>query len=128
MKPLLLAIVCAWMLHAEDPGVFAIRNARVVPVKGPALEHATVVVRRGLIEAVGANVTPPADAWIIEGEGLTVYPGLIDALSTVGLAEAPARPITGAGAGGATTPTAATPATPAAPPARRGTFPSDGCR
>jgi imidazolonepropionase-like amidohydrolase len=118
MKPLLLAIVCAWMLHAEDPGVFAIRNARVVPVKGPALEHATVVVRKGLIEAVGANVTPPADAWIIEGEGLTVYPGLIDALSTVGLAEAPARPITGAGAGGATTPTAATPATPAAPPAR----------
>jgi imidazolonepropionase-like amidohydrolase len=110
MKPLLLAIVCAWMLHAEDPGVFAIRNARVVPVKGPALEHATVVVRKGLIEAVGANVTAPADAWIIEGDGLTVYPGLIDALSTVGLAEAPAVRPTGA----ATTPTA----TPAAPPAR----------
>ena len=115
MKPLLLAIVCAWMLHAEDPGVFAIRNARVVPVKGPALEHATVVVRKGLIEAVGANVTPPADAWIIDGDGLTVYPGLIDALSTVGLAEAPARPT---GAGAATTPSPATPATPAAPPAR----------
>ena len=27
----------------------------------------------------------PADAWVIEGEGLTVYPGLIDALSTVGM-------------------------------------------
>jgi hypothetical protein len=114
MKPLLLAIVCAWMLHAEDPGVFAIRNARVVPVKGPALEHATVVVRKGLIEAVGANVTAPADAWIIEGDGLTVYPGLIDALSTVGLAEAPAARPTGGGG----TPTAATAATPAAPPAR----------
>jgi hypothetical protein len=117
MKPLLLAIVFAWVLHAEDPGVFAIRNARVVPVKGPALEHATVVVRKGLIEAVGANVTPPADAWIIEGDGLTVYPGLIDALSTVGLAEAPARPA-GAGTGGGTTPSPATSATPAASPAR----------
>ena len=108
MKPLLLAIVFAWALHAEDPGVFAIRNARVVPVKGPALDHATVVVRKGLIEAVGANVTAPADAWIIEGDGLTVYPGLIDALSTVGLAETPAARPTG--------PTTA--AAPATPPAR----------
>jgi imidazolonepropionase-like amidohydrolase len=114
MKPLLLAFVSAWALHAQDPGVFAIRNARVVPVQGPALEHATVVVRKGLIEAVGANVTPPADAWIIEGDGLTVYPGLVDALSTVGLGDAPARPA-GAGAG---TAAPALPATPAAPPAR----------
>jgi len=44
----------------------------------------TVVVRDGLIEAVGENVTVPTGAWVVDGEGLTVYPGLIDALSTVG--------------------------------------------
>jgi len=44
-----------------------------------------VVVRNGLIEAVGENVQVPADAWVVDGEGMTVYPGLIDALSTVGM-------------------------------------------
>lgn len=79
---------------AEAPPVLAIRNARVIPVSGPILPRATVVVRNGLIEAVGPNVTPPADAWVIEGEGLNVYPGLIDALSTAGLP--PPAPPTGA--------------------------------
>jgi dihydroorotase-like cyclic amidohydrolase len=37
-----------------------------------------VVVRNGLIEAVGENVAVPSDAMLVEGEGLTVYPGLID--------------------------------------------------
>ena len=50
-----------------------------------------MVVRDGLIEAVGANVAVPADAWVIEGDGLTVYPGLIDALSTLGIPQ-PATP------------------------------------
>ncbi len=54
-------------------------------VSGPPLENGTVLVRDGVIEAVGANVTPPADAWVIEGKGLTVYPGLVDAMSTLGL-------------------------------------------
>ena len=51
---------------------------------GPVIAKGTVVVRNGLIEAVGENVAVPADALVVEGEGLTVYPGLIDSLSTVG--------------------------------------------
>ena len=51
-----------------------------------------MVLRDGLIEAVGEDVTIPADAWVIEGEGLTVYPGLIDALSTWGIPGAAPRP------------------------------------
>ena len=64
----------------------------MVTVSGPALKRATVVVRDGLIEDVGENVTVPADAWVIEGEGLTVYPGLIDALSDWGIPETPLPP------------------------------------
>src|SRR5688572_30351715 len=101
--------------HAEDPGAFAIRNARIVPVSGPAIDNGTVVVSNGLITAVGASVEVPADAWVIDGKGLTVYPGLIDALTDLGLtpAAAPgggggggaaARPVGGGGGGAQATP------------------------
>ncbi len=109
-----LALVFASFVYAEAPGVIAIRNARVVTVSGPTLDKATVVVRDGLIQDVGQNVSVPADAWIIEGEGLTVYPGLIDALGTIGIAEAtPATTTAAAGRGGRQN----APATPAAPTA-----------
>ena len=99
-KALLLLLVAALAaMGAEGPQVFAIRNARIVRVSGPPIENGTVVLRDGLIEAVGANVTPPADAWIIEGKGLTVYPGLIDALSTWGIPAA-ATPVAAAASGG----------------------------
>jgi len=75
--------------RAEEPASFAIRNARVVPVSGPVLERGTVVMRRGLLTAVGVDAAIPADARVIEGQGLTVYPGLIDALTDVGLKATP---------------------------------------
>jgi imidazolonepropionase-like amidohydrolase len=66
------------------PPHFAITGARIVTVSGPVIERGTVVVRDGVIQAVGANVRVPADAWVIDGAGLTVYPGLIDAFTTLG--------------------------------------------
>jgi hypothetical protein len=79
-------------MYAGPPTALAIRDARIVTVSGPVIEKGTVLVRDGLIEAVGANVAIPADAWIVEGETLTVYPGLIDALSTVGMPDATPAP------------------------------------
>ncbi len=115
-----LLFLAAGVLCAATPSVIAIRNARVVPVGGPAIARGTVVVRNGLIEDVGANVAIPADAWVIEGEGLTVYPGLIDALSTFGIPDAaPATPTGGFRGGGQQTPTtSATQQASATPPAR----------
>lgn len=69
---------------ALKPHVFAITNARVFAESGKVLDRATVVVRDGVIDAVGADVKVPADAVVIEGEGLTVYPGFIDGLSNWG--------------------------------------------
>ncbi len=70
-----------------EPRYFAITNARIVRVSDPVIESGTVVIAKGLIQAVGATVTIPPEAWVIDGKGLTVYPGLIDAGSTVGLGE-----------------------------------------
>ena len=123
MKRLLLLVALSGAVSAvcgDTPGPIAIRNARIIPVSGPAIARGTVVVRNGLIEAAGANVTVPTDAWIVEGEGLTVYPGLIDALSTLGLPDA-APVATGGGRGqgapAGNVPTV-TPTAPATPPAR----------
>src|SRR5436190_989125 len=66
------------------PDVYAITNARIVPVSSPAIERGTLVVRNGIIAAVGANVPVPADARTIDGAGLTVYPGFIDAYGSLG--------------------------------------------
>ncbi|HKG62031.1 MAG TPA: amidohydrolase family protein [Pyrinomonadaceae bacterium] len=70
-------------------GTFAIRNARIVTVSGPDIENGTVVIRDGKIEAVGTNVSVPAGAQTIDGRGLSVYPGMIDAGTNMGLVEVP---------------------------------------
>jgi len=64
---------------------YAITNARVVTVAGPVIDRGTVVIRDGLIVAVGADVPAPADARVIDGTGLTVYPGLIDSGTALGM-------------------------------------------
>jgi len=80
-----------------EPQYFAIRGAKVVPVSGPAIEDATVVVARGVILAVGGKDVPiPADALVIEGKGFIVYPGLFDSFTDVGLSSVPA-PASGEG-------------------------------
>jgi hypothetical protein len=79
---------------------YAITNARIVTVSGPVIEKGTVVIRDGLIAAVGANVTAPADARVIDGTGLTVYPGLIDANTSLGVPEPAPSPSPSPGQGG----------------------------
>lgn len=79
---------------------YAITNARIVPVVGSIIERGTVVVRDGLIAAVGANTTAPADARIIDATGLTVYPGLIDAHTTLGIPAPTPTPTPAPGTGG----------------------------
>jgi imidazolonepropionase-like amidohydrolase len=66
---------------------YAIRNARIVTVTGPVIEKGTVVISKGKIAAVGANVAIPQGASSIDATGLSIYPGLIDAGSELGLTE-----------------------------------------
>ena len=95
----LAALRAAPLLLAQggEPQYFAIRGAKVVPVSGPPIENATVVLVRGVISAVGKDVPIPREAWVIEGKGLNVYPGLIDSFTDVGI---PAAPPAAGGEGG----------------------------
>jgi hypothetical protein len=101
MSLLIGALLCAGgALSAEVPSAIAIKDAHVVTVSGEDLPKATVVMRDGLIQDVGTGATIPADAWVIEGTGLTVYPGFINALSTWGIPQ----PTPNRAAGGAANP------------------------
>jgi Amidohydrolase family len=86
-----------------EPQYFAIRGATVVPVSGPKLENVTVIISRGIISAVAKDAAIPDEAWVIDGNGLTVYPGLIDSFTDVGIPATtpPSGEGGGAGAGGA---------------------------
>lgn len=75
----LFALAIATSADAATPRVHAITNARIVTAPGQVIERGTVVVRDGIIVAVGAAVDVPADARIWKGDSLTVYAGLIDA-------------------------------------------------
>ncbi len=93
-----LALALAAPLPAADGRgeVYALVGARLEPGGGPAVERATLVIRRGLIEAAGAGVPTPPDARVLDARGLTLTPGLIDALGSIGLPE----PKKGEGRGG----------------------------
>src|SRR6185295_14286384 len=65
----------------------AITGGKVYPVSGPVIENGTVLVRDGKIVAVGANVTVPNDATRIDATGKWVTPGLINALTGLGVSE-----------------------------------------
>jgi len=68
----------------DVPEMYAIQGARIVTVSGQTIEGGTVVVSNGVITGVGRNVQVPAGAWVIDGSGKTVYPGLIDAMTDLG--------------------------------------------
>ena len=80
-------------------GTWALTNARIETVTKGRIEKGTIVIRNGIIEAVGPNVTPPGDARVVDLAGRTVYPGFIDLTSSMGI-PTPTQPQGGPGGGG----------------------------
>ncbi len=76
-------------LRDNGTGFHALVGARVVTAPGQVLENATIVVRNGLITAVGRDVRPPAGARVWQLAGQTVYPGFIDAHADLGMDAVP---------------------------------------
>ncbi len=79
--------------HAAWEPAYAIVGCRIVSVSGSSVEDGVIVIRNGLIEAVGvrAKVPIPEDVEIVDGKGLIAYPGFIDAYSSV-FVKIPAEP------------------------------------
>ncbi len=69
----------------NTPAVHAFIDADIVTAPGNTLRSATLVIRDGVIEAVGRNVRVPDDARVWDMSGKTIYPGFIDAHSGVGM-------------------------------------------
>jgi N-acetylglucosamine-6-phosphate deacetylase len=68
-------------IRDHSPSVHALVNARLVLEPGKVVEKGTIVLRDGVIEAVGADVKPPADARIWNAAGKTVYAAFLDAFT-----------------------------------------------
>lgn len=93
--PLRTAAIAGAVALAASPaqaqeGTWALTNARIETVTRGVIERGTIVIRDGLIEAVGTNVRVPADARVLDLSNRTVYPGLIDLTATLGLPTPPA--------------------------------------
>jgi imidazolonepropionase-like amidohydrolase len=87
MRVLLAALALCPCLGAQDeaPSPVAIVGARIIVDPNTTIESGTVVLRDGMIAAVGADAVAPVDAEVIDGKGLTVYAGFIDGHTTIGL-------------------------------------------
>ncbi len=70
-----------------EPSVYAVEGAKIFTLAGAPIENGTVLIRDGKIAAVGANVSVPADARVIDAKGLEVYPGFFDPVTQLGLSE-----------------------------------------
>ncbi|HEX6559203.1 MAG TPA: amidohydrolase family protein [Longimicrobiales bacterium] len=81
---LALLLLASASLHAQT---IAITNAKIYPVSGPVIERGTVVISNGRINAVGANVTAPAGARVIDATGKIVTPGFMDSSTGLGIVE-----------------------------------------
>jgi imidazolonepropionase-like amidohydrolase len=86
-----MALLLLGLLSNE---VYAIRGARIVTLAGEPIEKGTLVIRDGRISEVGPDAAVPEGAEVIEAEGLEVYPGIMDAISQLGLTEVGAVPVT----------------------------------
>ncbi|MFY9344240.1 MAG: hypothetical protein WAT39_17240, partial [Planctomycetota bacterium] len=81
----LATAAAAGSARGQDNRPLAFTNVRLIPISGPVIERGTLVVRHGKIEALGAAVTLPPGARVVDGTGKTLMPGLVSAWSRAGL-------------------------------------------
>ena len=87
------AVLFAWSAQAQDQTI-AIVGGEIHTLIGPPIANGTVVIQDGRITAVGPAVRAPEGAHIIDARGLSVYPGMFDAFSQIGLGEISAVDVT----------------------------------
>lgn len=84
----LIGILVFPVIYGQQPSrprSFALENVRIITVSDSAIERGVIVLENGLIRSVGVSAEIPANAWRIDGQGLTVYPGFVNALSDLEL-------------------------------------------
>lgn len=74
----------------------ALRGGKLLTVSHGTIDNGVLVMKDGKIAAIGAagSVNIPSDAQVIDVTGMTVYPGLIDSETQLGLTEISAEQMT----------------------------------
>src|ERR1700694_5156541 len=73
---------------AGPAGPVVLRGGKLLTISHGVIENGVVVIENGKITAVGgANTATPRGARVIDCAGMTVYPGLIDSNTQLGLTE-----------------------------------------
>ena len=85
----LLTIPATAQAPVAKSGPIAITGGKLLTVSHGVIENGVLVIADGKIAAVGeaGKVSVPAGATVVDAHGLTVYPGLIDPDTTLGLTE-----------------------------------------
>jgi len=91
---LFVIFVCVGLSQEKSPEIIAIKNATIVPVVGENIPSGTLLIKNGLIEAVGQDINIPPGAKIIDAKGLYAFPGMIDSTCSLGLEEIGSVPAT----------------------------------
>ena len=86
---LLFLVVCVSLGLTQDKtsGVIAIKGAHIIPVVGEDIPNGTLLIKDGLIQAIGKDVEIPSEAKIINATDLYVFPGMIDSYCFLGIQE-----------------------------------------
>jgi imidazolonepropionase-like amidohydrolase len=87
MRKTILFLACALGLSAAVSNSILIRNVTVHPITTPDVPNSSVLVIDGKIVDIGPRLGARQGARVIDGRGLHLYPGLINAATNVGLAE-----------------------------------------
>lgn len=90
-----LRLLIAAVAVSIAPGVLAanatdsvlIEHVTVHPVTRPEIRDGSVLIIDGRIAGVGAGIAGPSGIRVVDGHGLHLYPGLINAATNVGLSE-----------------------------------------
>ncbi len=90
---LVLLLVAIATAAAQDHPV-ALKGAKLLTITHGTIENGVLIMQAGKITAVGANVSIPANAQVVDATGMTVYPGLIDSETQLGLTEISAENMT----------------------------------
>jgi imidazolonepropionase-like amidohydrolase len=92
----LLLLLLAPLSTQAQTNPIALKNAKLLTITHGVIENGSVVMQNGKITAVGAasSVNIPPDAKIIDATGMTIYPGLIDSETSLGLTEISAENMT----------------------------------
>lgn len=85
------AAAFALPLAAADTNAILIRNVTIHPVTSAAISKGSVLVVDGKIADVGTHVSGHSGAKVVDGHGLHLYPGMINAGTNVGLSEVSAE-------------------------------------